>query len=156
MTGKVEDIQAEVRLWLYKGKAKPKEIHFGWLRSHKIHLRPHEKVRVTASRTLDSGIHIFSVGGHAHLRGTAMRMFAELPGGDKRTLISLPEFIPLMPNSYIFEEPMFLPKGTKISGQIDYDNTRDNPLNPDPDREVFAGSHLDTEEMFTQSFYYYL
>jgi hypothetical protein len=50
---------------------------------------------------------------------------------------------------YIFEQPLRLPKGTKIHASAWYDNSTANESNPDPTIEVRWGDQTWEEMMFT-------
>jgi peroxiredoxin/mono/diheme cytochrome c family protein len=76
---------------------------------------------------------------HMHLRGTSARYVATYPDGRTETLLSVPDFDFNWQSVYRFAEPVPMPKGTKITWVGRWDNSPDNPRNPDPTKEVRWG-----------------
>jgi peroxiredoxin len=76
---------------------------------------------------------------HLHLRGVSARYEATYPDGRTVTLLSVPDYDFGWQSTYGFAEPLRLPKGTKLAWVAHWDNTADNPRNPDPSKEVGWG-----------------
>jgi peroxiredoxin len=76
---------------------------------------------------------------HMHLRGTSAKYVAEYPDGKKETLLSVPDYDFNWQSVYRFAEPLRIPKGTKLTWSGTWDNSADNPRNPDPKKEVGWG-----------------
>ena len=78
---------------------------------------------------------------HMHLRGKAMLMEAILPDGTTRALSYVDHFNFNWMNNYIYAEDAapVLPKGTVLRFTAWYDNTANNPSNPDPNQWVGWG-----------------
>ena len=72
----------------------------------------------------------FGVGAHAHYLGKSMTMTATLPSGDRKTLLSIPDWDFAWQEQYRFADFVRLPKGTRLHTRITYDNSADNPRNP--------------------------
>jgi mono/diheme cytochrome c family protein len=88
-----------------------------------------------------------SVGGHAHMLARTMRMQAELPGGGSEPLLSIRNWDFNWQNRYTYRSFVRLPKGSVITAEIVYDNSADNPANPNsPPRRVRWGRES-TDEM---------
>ena len=84
---------------------------------------------------------------HAHYLGSLLEGFATLPDGSRQWLIRIPQWDINWQAVYRYREPLFLPKGTVISMRFHYDNSADNPRNPNsPPRRVMAGNQS-TDEM---------
>jgi hypothetical protein len=78
---------------------------------------------------------------HMHLRGKAMAVEAILPDGSTQMISYVGNFNFNWMVNYIYADdaaPAF-PKGTTIHVTAWYDNTRNNPNNPDPDQWVGFG-----------------
>lgn len=78
---------------------------------------------------------------HMHLRGKAMLLEAILPDGTVQTVSYVNNFNFNWMNNYIYAEdaaPVF-PKGTILHVTAWYDNTANNPNNPDPNQWVGFG-----------------
>ena len=67
---------------------------------------------------------------HAHYLGKDIQAFATLPDGTKKTLIHIPHWNLNWQAVYRYAEPVRLPKGTNVSLRYMYDNSEENPLNP--------------------------
>ncbi len=102
---------------------------------------------VTECHTFNKDILVTSLTPHMHLRGKAMRIVADLPNGEKQTLLYVPEYSFNWQITYRAAEPIFLPKGTRIEITAEFDNSVNNPQNPDPKRAVRWGSASETEMM---------
>ena len=78
---------------------------------------------------------------HMHLRGKAMSVEAILPDGSTQMVSHVGNFNFNWMTNYIYADdaaPVF-PKGTIIHVTAWYDNTKNNPNNPDPDQWVGYG-----------------
>ena len=76
---------------------------------------------------------------HMHLRGIAARYTLTLPDGTSSTLLSTPYYDFNWQSVYRFEEPLKVPAGASLTITGAWDNSADNPGNPDPSREVLWG-----------------
>ncbi len=76
---------------------------------------------------------------HMHLRGVSAKYVAAYPDGRTETLLSVPDYDFNWQSVYRFAEPLRIPKGTKLTWIGHWDNSADNPRNPDPTKEVRWG-----------------
>lgn len=91
--------------------------------------------------TLPVDVDLMAIYPHAHYLGKDVRAFATLPSGIKKTLIHIPRWNLNWQAVYRYREPVLLPKGTTISLRYVYDNSDQNPLNPNhPPIRVQAGN----------------
>lgn len=102
---------------------------------------------VSECHTFDKEIQITSLTPHMHLRGKAMRYIAHYPDGHAQTLLYVPTYSFNWQFTYQAKEPIALPKGTRIEVIGEYDNSANNPLNPDPKKPVRWGSASEMEMM---------
>ncbi|HWB11919.1 MAG TPA: hypothetical protein VG826_21995 [Pirellulales bacterium] len=107
---------------------------------------PHSKTSVSASMTLDDDFLLAAVYPHMHLRGRKAVFEAKYPSGEIETLLST-KFDFNWQFRYVLAEPKRLPAGTTLLFSGEFDNTADNPNNPDPHATVHYGK-LTTDEMF--------
>ena len=84
---------------------------------------------------------------HMHLRGKSFRYTAFFPNGDERILLDVPAYDFNWQNSYELEEPVLMPKGSKIVCDAVFDNSEDNFANPGSDEPVFWGQQTWEEMM---------
>jgi hypothetical protein len=91
---------------------------------------------------------------HMHLRGKDFLYEAIYPDGKKEILLSVPRYDFNWQSIYRLAEPLALPKYTKIHCIAHFDNSANNPNNPDPKKNVFWGFQT-WDEMMTGWFDYY-
>ena len=92
-------------------------------------------------------VEVLGVYPHAHYLGRDVQGFATLPDGTKKWLIWIRDWDFAWQAVYRFARPVFLPRGSRITMRISYDNSAANVRNPhDPPRRVVAGNRS-TDEM---------
>jgi len=84
---------------------------------------------------------------HMHLRGKDFLYKAVYPTGETSTLLSVPKYDFNWQLVYYFEKPVVLPKGTRIECTAHFDNSVNNPANPDPTKVVKWGDQSWEEMM---------
>ncbi len=103
--------------------------------------------RVEAAVTLQQDATLIRMWPHMHVRGKYFEYRAVFPGGESRILLRVPRYDFNWQLSYNLETPLLLPKGTRIEGVAYYDNSPNNPSNPDPSAEVRWGDQSWEEMM---------
>jgi len=109
---------------------------------------------VTAQVTLTTDRTLMSFMPHMHLRGAAFRYEVILPDGTERTLLDLPRYDFNWQMSYRYAEPPTLPRGSVLRATGWYDNSPDNPANPDPSATVRWGRNTSDEMLLGFVEYY--
>jgi peroxiredoxin len=84
-------------------------------------------------------VRIISFTPHMHWRGKDFSYEIIYPDGNRRTRLSVPRWDFNWQNVYQFKEPIKVPKGGRIHAVAHWDNSRNNPYNPAPDKEVRFG-----------------
>ena len=107
-----------------------------------ILLPPQRITTLTDSWKLDDDYTLYSLMPHMHLRGRSMRV--DVNG---ETLLYVPRFDFNWQHRYVLAEPKRLKRGAVIHCTAEYDNTADNPNNPNPSATVQTG-YQSTDEMF--------
>jgi hypothetical protein len=102
---------------------------------------------VSECHTFTKDVLVTSLTPHMHLRGKSMRIVADLPSGEKRTLLYVPAYSFNWQITYRAEDPIFLPKGTRLEVLATFDNSVNNPTNPDSTKPIRWGSASETEMM---------
>jgi hypothetical protein len=82
-----------------------------------------------------------------HLRGKDMKITAEFPSGERKVLLDVPRYDFNWQMVYEFNAPVPAPKGTKILVDAHFDNSKNNPDNPDPSVTVVPGQPTTAEMM---------
>ena len=77
---------------------------------------------------------------HMHLRGKDMTVRLTYPDGKTETLLSVPRYDFNWQIIYYLQEPLKLPAGTKVEVTAHWDNSANNPFNPDPTKTVRWGN----------------
>jgi mono/diheme cytochrome c family protein len=100
-----------------------------------------------ASPPLPVDVTVLTVTPHMHFLGREIEAAALLPDGRKRPLVAVKNWNFHWHERYSFASPLRLPKGTIIHVNAFYDNSADNPSNPNqPPKLVKYGNNL-TDEM---------
>jgi hypothetical protein len=88
---------------------------------------------------------------HMHLLGKTFKSYAVTPEQDTIPLISIPSWDFKWQEIYRFKKLVKIPKGSVLTIEAFYDNTKENPNNPsDPPRMVFSANDMKTtDEMMT-------
>ena len=109
---------------------------------------------VESSFTFEHDSHLLSLTPHMHLRGKDFRYTAVYPDGRTETLLFVPSYDFAWQSIYRLEEPKPMPGGTRIDCLAHYDNSADNPANPDPTKPVHWGEQTDDEMLVGYIDYY--
>ena len=88
-----------------------------------------------------------------HLRGKDMMYTAYYPDGTSELLLSVPQYDFNWQNTYDYVEPKLMPAGTRIHCVGHFDNSPQNPANPDPSKTIRFGPQT-WDEMFIGYFNY--
>jgi len=102
---------------------------------------------VTDDFTLPIDVDLMAIYPHAHYLGKDILAFATLPDGAKKTLIHIPQWNLNWQAVYRYTEPVRLTKGTTVSLRYVYDNSEDNPLNPNHPPARVKGGNRSSDEM---------
>lgn len=94
---------------------------------------------VHGALTLPMDVTLVSMMPHTHVRGKAFRYQVTYPTGESEILLDVPKYNFNWQQSYYLQQPKLLPKGTKIDAIAWYDNSPNNPANPDPTKRVLWG-----------------
>ncbi len=76
---------------------------------------------------------------HMHLRGKSMRFVAEYPDGRREVLLDVPRYEFDWQNLYTLDRAKPMPEGTILHTEAHFDNSAENPNNPDPRRAITFG-----------------
>ena len=99
-----------------------------------------------ATFTFEHDARILSFLPHMHVRGKAFKYVVVLPDGKEEVLLDVPHYDFNWQTCYRLKEPRAVKKGTQIRAYARFDNSKDNPFNPDPTKEVRWGQQT-WEEM---------
>src|SRR5262249_18239426 len=108
---------------------------------------PHYQITAAASPiAAGQSAHAVAVAPHMQLLGREMEVEAASADGSTRCLISVEDWDAHWQRLYTFKEPVALPAGTQLNLTATYDNSRDNPENPNfPLTVVHYGERVEDE-----------
>jgi hypothetical protein len=96
---------------------------------------------------LGAEVQLTSLQPHMHSRGKDFEFRAIYPTGESETLLKVPNYSFNWQLSYSLAKPIVLPKGTRIQCTAHFDNSANNPNNPDPAKDVSWGDQTFDEMM---------
>jgi hypothetical protein len=145
----VDDV-TEVAFWLYPEGYEPE--YQQDLRNYGLEgdlaIAPHGTAMTQGFHTWDHPVRIDSFQPHMHLRGVAKSIEIFHPDTGEREMVSMiSNWNPGWNLSHIYEEDVapLVPAGAVMILTAWYDNTENNPYNPDPDVWVGRGSRTGDE-----------
>jgi hypothetical protein len=103
--------------------------------------------RVEVHGTLPNDALLLSFFPHMHLRGKTFEYNIVEPEGRVETLLRIPHYDFYWQLSYRLAEPIQLKAGTTLQAVATFDNSKNNPHNPDPDSAVTWGEQTWAEMM---------
>ena len=100
------------------------------------------------SYTFERDSKIVSFLPHAHLRGKAAKFVAYYPDGAQETLLDVPKYDFNWQTTYRYRSEKVMPAGSRVELTMVWDNSAENPNNPDPTETVVFGQPTTAEMMF--------
>jgi hypothetical protein len=95
--------------------------------------------RVDASFEVIRDVKLAGLHPHMHMRGKDFEYRLVFPNGEARTILRVPAYNWRWQLWYNLAEPIVLPKGTNIECTAHFDNSPNNPENPDPTKTIIWG-----------------
>lgn len=103
--------------------------------------------RVQVSGTMPNDALLISMFPHMHLRGKGFEYLITAPGGHVETLLKVNHYDTQWQINYRLSKPRLLKAGTHLTWVGYFDNSANNPANPDPTAEVRYGEQIWDEMM---------
>jgi peroxiredoxin len=100
----------------------------------------------TTTREISRDMLVYNFMPHSHLRGKSGSMKVVYPDGKEETLLNVPKYDFNWQTVYEYQEPKKIPAGSKLVWSFSWDNSTQNPGNPDPTKPVKWGDQT-FEEM---------
>jgi hypothetical protein len=153
--GKAVTANTKVGLYFYKDGEKPDLVmREAPLVNQFIKIPPNDGNHVeTAYFLFPKDALLYTSVVHAHYRGTYSKLEIQYPNGERKTILNVPFYDFNWQRMYEYEKPISIPAGSKVIATYIYDNSKRNPANPDPSKEVVWGDQS-FEEMFYTSLRY--
>lgn len=105
------------------------------------------RIPVIATTTLTEGEMLYGISPHMHRIGREMQVWATLPDGRRLDLIWLKDWDFNWQEAYYYRQPIHLPKDTKVELVAYYDNSSENPRNPNQPPKRIQWGEQTTDEM---------
>jgi len=152
-TGRPEVDRPQLGLYFAKGPV-THELHVGAVVNEVFRIPPRDpEYDVRATHTFEKDVLVYSFSPHMHYRGKHIRYELETPDGRRETLLSVPRYDFNWQHSYVLETPIAIRAGSRLHLIAGFDNSPQNPANPDPDRWVTWGKQS-FDEMLLGYFLY--
>lgn len=136
------------RIGLYTSREPVKQaLHWNSASDYEFQLTPGTSDTLVVGRWfVPTDVEALAVSPHMHLLGRDMRMTLTYPGGRTIDLIHVPDWDPAWQNSYYFQTPIALPKGSVVEAVAHYDNSA-HPRNPNQPPKLVTWGHSVKDEM---------
>ena len=146
LTGKPETDRTQIGLYFVKGPVDKRA------RLHQLASRINipagdANYTTSASMPVPADVTLRSVLPHMHLLGRDIKVFATLPDGKELPLVHIPEWDFNWQMGYYFQAPVKLPRGSKVTLEARYDNSDQNPRNPNSPPKAVRWGEQTTDEM---------
>ncbi|HXA39415.1 MAG TPA: redoxin domain-containing protein [Phenylobacterium sp.] len=147
--GKEVTDHTQIALYYYKDNEKPDLVmHNSVIVNNAIVIPPNDPHhQETGYITFPHDALLYAAFPHAHYRGAMSDLWIRYPDGKEKLLLSLPRYDFSWQRDYTFAQPIAVPAGSKLIAHFIYDNSKRNPANPDPSKQVVWGDQS-WEEMF--------
>ncbi len=150
--------QSEIQLYFAKDKIE-REVRNFTLRENDISNKPflikaNQKATFFISKKIDKAISLISVMPHMHLIGKTFRAFVITPNGEVINLVKIDNWEFNWQMTYQFKLLLKVPSGSTFIVEGTYDNTAENPENPNSPPLDIAYGWGTKDEMFNLVLYY--
>ncbi len=160
-TGKAETEKTSIDFYEKKVLPKhPTQLRVKSLLRIDLNIPPYTKSHTAYTRdwTTDKDIKVISYLAHLHMRGKAAEITYTSPDKkETKKIVSIPNFYYgwHTGSGLVNKEPTVFKKGSHFIASCTYDNSAQNPNNPDPSARVPWGQRVDRSEMcmFTMGYY---
>jgi len=157
-TGRSAVDEGKIGLWFYDEGEEPSQRKLGECAcifpNEWTNIPPNDpNFEQIKSITLGYDAYLTAFHPHMHFRGKSMVFEAQYPDGSTETLLNIARYNYDWQIEYKLVEPKFVPAGTKVVVSGKFDNSLQNPANPDPEREVPWGQQSWDEMFFGQVYW---
>jgi hypothetical protein len=145
--GKPESDRSKVGLYFARNPTR-QTVHRPFAFNAGLMLLPgKQNIEVKASWTVPVAVRALAVTPHMHKIGRDMAMAVDYPDGHTEQLIKIADWDFGWQNTYFFDRPIDLPKGSVLKVVAHYDNSADNFHNPNKPPRLVMWGPATTDEM---------
>ena len=146
--GKASVDESQLGIWIYE-EPPEHQVFSMILLNGRIKIPPYAKAhKEFAEQVIPKDALVYNLLPHAHFRGKASEFSVVYPDGSEEVLLSVPNYDFNWQTTYELAEPKLIPAGSKIVHTTWWDNSAQNPANPDPSIEVTWGEQSWEEMLF--------
>ena len=140
-TGKPETDVTKIGFYYHDKDSVPnKRLYALAPNNKKFIIQPYQSnQKVITEDVIKKDITIYYVTPHMHYRGKSIKFIAIHPDGTENVLVSVPDFDFNWQQMYQLKTPVKVPKGATLRVEGIFDNSFQNPFNPDPSKKVTYG-----------------
>ncbi len=146
----------QLKMGLTFAKEAPRFIvHTASVAQHRLNIPPNEANHLEfKDQKVPMDLNVMGYMAHMHLRGKSFKFEVTTPEGKPETLLDIPRYDFNWQLRYDYAQPRFLPKGSTVRITATFDNSDQNPANPDPTKSVRWGLQTFEEMMIGYVEYY--
>ncbi len=146
-SGKAETDRSRIGLYFARKPIK-QTLHWNAAANFEMQLPPGESnIEIKASWEVPVDVLAYAVTPHMHLLGKDMQMSVKYPDGRAQDLIKVDNWDFNWQYTYYFQQPIELPKGTRLLVTAHFDNSASNPRNPNKPPKLVTWGEATTDEM---------
>ncbi len=141
--------QDQLRMGLIFAKGPPKyAVETLALADRDLNIRPGEANHIeSVSRRIPRDINVLAYMAHMHVRGKAFKYELTTADGKPETLLDIPNYDFNWQLRYDYAQPRVIPAGSTVKVTAVFDNSTNNPANPDATKTVRWGPQTSDEMM---------
>ena len=139
----------QVRIGLIFAKEPPRyAVKTLQLTNHKLKIPAGAEHHVeTYSQVVPFDLNIMAYVAHMHVRGKSFKYEVTTPDGKSETLLDIPHYDFNWQLRYDYKQARYIPRGSTMKITAAFDNSANNPANPDPTKTVRWGQQTFDEMM---------
>lgn len=146
-SGKPETDRSRIGLYFTRSPVR-QTLHWNAAVKFDLKIPPNESnFQAEAAWPVPVDVEAWAVTPHMHLLGKDMTMSLKFPDGRTQDLIKISDWDFGWQNTYYFEKPITLPKGTLLKLVAHFDNSAGNPRNPNHPPKLVKWGEATTDEM---------
>lgn len=147
-SGKAEQDQTKLAIYTAKEPIE-REMILAWNFNFNVNIPAGEaNHKMTLTSTIRQDRTVYNAMPHMHMLGRTMKAWFEMPDGKTQPLVAVQDWDFNWQMSYELQKPLKIPAGANLQIEATYDNSSDNPKNPNnPPKRVTWGEQT-TDEMF--------
>lgn len=146
--GKVIIDRSQIKLFTHKDKPST-TLNYGFIQQPNLLIPPHDRNYASyGSYTFEKDVILYALHPHGHFRAKSAKFILEYPSGDRKLLLSIPDYDFNWQAIYELKSPVSIPTNSRLILSMTYDNSKENLGNPDPNKWVRWGLQSTDEMLF--------